>query len=60
MFLDPLGKELWIIYASFSLGFIFFFHLIKILLAKALISIIIKYSSRIAAIVHAPPWNTLK
>lgn len=59
MFVDPLGKELWIIYASFLLGFIFF-CLIKILLAKTLISIIIKYSSRIAAIVHAPPWNTLK
>lgn len=59
MFVNPLGKELWRIYASFSLGF-FFFHLIKILLAKALISIIIKYSSGLAAIVHAPSWNTLK
>lgn len=39
---------------------IFFFHLIKILLAKTPISIIIKYSSGTAAIVHSPSWNTLK
>lgn len=38
----------------------FFFNLIKNLLAKALISIIIKYSSGIAAIVCGPSWNTLK
>lgn len=38
----------------------FSFHLIKILLAEALISIIIKYSSGTAAIVHSPSWNTLK
>lgn len=58
MFANSMGKVLWIIYVSFPLDF--FFNLIKNLLAKALISIIIKYSSGIAAIVCGPSWNTLK
>lgn len=39
---------------------LFFFNLIKNLLAKALISINTKYSSGIAAVVCGPSWNTLK